>query len=184
MNIQTAAPSEPKIQKLDISDIYVDEENRLRPVSETGVESLIVSIKELGVMKDAIHVRRKRRKSGDTYVLMAGAHRLAAARKLGWAQIPVRIWNDVTDNFARLMEIDDNLSGAELSYLELSVFLAEQKRVYEKMYPETKNGANGGRGSKRNETEIISFSKSVAEKRDLSARHIRNFIQISGVAWI
>ncbi|EEE37930.1 ParB domain protein nuclease [Rhodobacteraceae bacterium KLH11] len=164
-----------------MSDIEVEADNRLRPVSDAGVQSLIASIEELGVIKDAIHVRRKRRASGNTLVLMAGGHRLEAAKQLGWETIPARVWADVTDDFARLMEIDDNLSGADLSNLELSVFLAERKRVYERMHPETKNGANGGRGGKRNEMEIISFSKSVAEKRELSDRHIRNFIRIGNV---
>ena len=170
--------SEPKIQRLPLSDIEVDADNRLRPVSEAGVQSLIASIEELGVIKDAVHVRKKRRASGETLVLMAGGHRLEAAKRLGWETIPARVWADVTDDFARLMEIDDNLSGADLSNLELSVFLAERKRVYERMHPEAKQGAHGGRGGKKNETEIISFSKSVAEKRELSDRHIRNFIQI------
>jgi hypothetical protein len=30
------------------------------------------------------------------------------------------------------------------------------------MHPETKQGAQGGRGGKKNETEIISFSKNQA----------------------
>lgn len=170
--------SEPKIQRLPLSDIEVDAENRLRPVSDAGVQSLIASINELGVIKDAIHVRKKRRATGETLVLMAGGHRLEAAKRLGWETIPARVWADVTDDFARLMEIDDNLSGADLSNLELSVFLAERKRVYERLHPETKAGVAGARAKHGTATEIISFADSVAEKRELSARHIRNFIQI------
>lgn len=170
--------SEPKIQRLPLSDIEVDAENRLRPVSEVGVQSLIASIEELGVIKDAIHVRKKRRASGESLVLMAGGHRLEAAKRLGWESIPARIWADVTDDFAKLMEIDDNLSGADLSNLELSVFLAERKRVYERLHPEVKAGVAGGKARQGSATEIISFAESVAEKRELSARHIRNFIQI------
>lgn len=170
--------SEPKIQRLSISDIEVDAENRLRPVSEAGVQSLIASIEVLGVIKDAIHVRKKRRATGETLVLMAGGHRLEAAKRLGWETIPARVWADVSDDFARLMEIDDNLSGADLSNLELSVFLAERKRVYERLHPETKAGVAGARAKHGTATEIISFADSVAEKRELSARHIRNLIQI------
>ena len=47
---------------------------------------------------------------------MAGAHRLTAARELGWETIKVTCWT-CTDDFARLMEIDDNLAGAELTAL-------------------------------------------------------------------
>ena len=170
-------PSEPKIRHLALADIEVAE-RRLRPVSEAGVQGLIASIEQLGMIKDAIHVRKMRRASGERLVLMAGGHRLEAARRLGWETIPARVWADVTDDFARLMEIDDNLSAAELTCLEMSVILAERKRIYERLHPEAKHGAHGGRGGKKNETEIISFSKSVAEKRDLSARHIRNLVRI------
>nr|WP_246534538.1 ParB N-terminal domain-containing protein [Aliiroseovarius lamellibrachiae] len=161
-----------------MDQIIVDAEKRLRPVSEVGVESLIASINELGVIKDPIHVRRKGRGNDTLLVLIAGGHRLAAAKRLGWDDIPARVWADVTDDFATLMEIDDNLSGAELSVLELSVFLAKRKRVYERLHPEVKHGAQGGRGGNQNEADIMSFSKSVAEKRELSDRHIRRFIQI------
>ncbi len=168
----------PKIQMLPIASIDEDAESRLRPVSEAGVESLIASIKELGVIKDAIHVRRRGRGEEATLTLMAGGHRLEAARRLGWQAIPARVWADVTDDFARLMEIDDNLSGADLSNLELSVFLAERKRVYERLHPETKAGVAGAHAKHGSATEIISFAESVAEKRELSARHIRNFVRI------
>jgi hypothetical protein len=34
--------------------------DRLRPVSEAAVESLVALIAELGVMKDAIHIRKRK----------------------------------------------------------------------------------------------------------------------------
>lgn len=171
-------PSEPKIQRLPVSDIEVAA-HRLRPVSEAGVQGLIASIAQIGVIKDAIHVRRMRRASGQRLVLMAGGHRLEAARRLGWQTIPARVWADVTDDFARLMEIDDNLSAAELTCLEMSVILAERKRIYERLHPETKaGGPRGNQHTGGRQTEIISFCQSVAEKRDLSARHIRNLVRI------
>ena len=168
--------SEPKIQRLEISQIEATE--RLRPVSDAGVESLLASINELGVIKDPIHVRKKRRGNVETLVLMAGAHRLEAAKRLGWDTIPARVWVDVNDNWASLMEIDDNLAGADLSALELSVFLAERKRIYEKLHPETRKGIAGARARHGLANEIISFAESVAEKRDLSKRHVEYFVQI------
>lgn len=67
---------------MQIGSVRVDEVKglltRLRPVSESGVESLIASISETGVMKDAIHVRKK--KDGSLH-LIAGGHRLEAARR-------------------------------------------------------------------------------------------------------
>ncbi len=46
-------PSEPKIQRLALSDIE-GTEYRLRPVSEAGVQGLIASIAQIGGIKDAI----------------------------------------------------------------------------------------------------------------------------------
>ncbi len=170
------AVNSPTIQHVSIAAIEADE--RMRPVSEAGVESLMASITELGVIKDAIHIRRKGRGDKAKLILMAGAHRLEAAKRLGWDAIPALVWADVTNDFARLMEIDDNLAGADLSNLELAVFLAERKKVYERLHPETKAGVAGGKAKHGSATEIISFAESVAEKRELSARHIRNFVQI------
>jgi ParB family chromosome partitioning protein len=70
-------PVEREIERIAVAE--VTEKNRLRPVADAAVESLMASIRELGVLKDALHVRR--RKDG-TLVLIAGAHRLEAARRL------------------------------------------------------------------------------------------------------
>lgn len=37
----------------------IDDRNRLRPVSPAGVAAIVESMRELGVMKDPIHVRKK-----------------------------------------------------------------------------------------------------------------------------
>ena len=66
------------ITELPLAEIKMG--HRLRPVSNAGLAALCASITELGVMKDAIQVRRK--KDGSSH-LMAGAHRLEAARQLG-----------------------------------------------------------------------------------------------------
>lgn len=164
--------SEPKLMTVNELPVdTIDDSNRLRPVSEAGVESLIASIGELGVMKDPIHVRKT--KSG-TFVLIAGGHRLEAARRLGWSAIEAKVWAEVTDDWARLMEIDDNLAGAEMNALDTAIFLAERKRVYEKLHPETKQGIAGA-VSRWNATEpsSVAFVTATAEKFGLSSRQIR-----------
>ena len=75
------------ITELPVADIEIGQ--RLRPASEAGVQAIIASIGELGVMKDPIHVRRQ--KDGRA-ILMAGLHRLTAARELGWETIKVACW--------------------------------------------------------------------------------------------
>lgn len=159
-----------QINKVRVDD--VDDSQRLRPVSEAGVESLIASITELGIMKDPIHVRKK--KDG-RLVLIAGGHRLEAARRLDWVEIEAKVWTDVTDDWARLMEIDDNLAGAEMNALDTAVFLAERKRVYEKLHPETKAGVAGA-NARWNASDIVSFASATAEKFGVSKRHIERLV--------
>ena len=151
----------------------VQSTGRLRPVSEAGVESLLASIGEIGVMKDAIHVRQK--KNGQLF-LIAGGHRLEAARRLGWDEIEAKVWTDVTDDWARLMEIDDNIAGAELNALDTALFLAERKRVYEKLHPETKAGVAGGLARQGLASDIVSFADASAEKFGVSKRHIERMV--------
>lgn len=148
--------------------------DRLRPVSEAGVESLLASIAEVGVMKDAIHVRKK--KDGKLW-LIAGGHRLEAARRLGWDEIEAKVWTDVTDDWARLMEIDDNLAGAEMNPLDTAWFLATRKVVYERLHPETKAGAfKGNQHTGKLVGDIVSFATSTAEKFGVSTRHVERMI--------
>ncbi|SNS87378.1 Chromosome segregation protein Spo0J, contains ParB-like nuclease domain [[Luteovulum] sphaeroides subsp. megalophilum] len=154
----------------------IETKGRLRPVSEAGVESLLASIRETGVMKDAIHIRKKK----DGLHLIAGGHRLEAARRLGWPDIEAKVWTDVTDDWARLMEIDDNLAGAEMNALDTAVFLAARKAVYERLHPETKQATGATLAAKRwNPADIVSvasFATATAEKFGLTDRHVRRMI--------
>ncbi len=165
------------ITELPVDDIQMG--TRLRPVSKAGVEAIKASITELGVMKDAIHVRKHKR-SGKIE-LLAGAHRLTVAQELDWPTIKVVCW-DCNDDFARLMEIDDNLAGAELTALDTAVFLAERKRVYEKLHPEAKHG--GDRRSASFQTDMMSvrsFAEATAEKFGLTDRHVRRMVSAGSV---
>lgn len=151
----------------------IDTKGRLRPVSEAGVAALMASIDETGVMTDAIHVRQK--KNG-TLALIAGGHRLEAAKRLGWTEIEAKVWTDVTDDWSRLMEIDDNIAGAELSPLDTAVFLAARKRVYEKLHPETRRGVAGGLARQGLASDIVSFAEATSEKFGVSRRHIERLV--------
>lgn len=168
---------EPVLQSVgQVALADIEAGNRLRPISEAGVESLLASIAETGVMKDAIHLRRK--KAG-VLVLIAGGHRLEAAKRLGWETIEAKVWTDVTDDWSMLMEIDDNLAGAEMCALDNAIFLARRKEVYERLHPEAKRGAMGNlasRGMLTDTMSVSSFATATAEKFGLSERHVRRMI--------
>lgn len=167
-----AQPTLMQINRVPVADVI--ERDRLRPVSEAGVQSLIASIEEVGVMKDAIHVRKK--KDGKLY-LMAGSHRLEVARRLGWPEIEAKVWTDVTDDWARLIEIDDNLAGAEMNALDTAVFLASRKAVYERLHPEVKRGVAGAVARwDATEPSSVAFATATAEKFGLTERQVRKIV--------
>ncbi|KAE9624761.1 MULTISPECIES: ParB/RepB/Spo0J family partition protein [Parasedimentitalea] len=161
---------------IEVTDIPLDDidtSNRLRPVSETAVKSLTHSIETLGLQSEI--QLRKIKKTGKLR-LIAGGHRVAAFRALGHASIPAKVW-DCTDDWADLAEIDDNLAHAELDPLELCTFLARRKEVYERAYPQAKQGGDhGNQHTGGCQTDILSFCQSVAEKRDISERQVRRLV--------
>lgn len=165
----------PTVTELPVADIEMTD--RLRPVSEAGVAALIASIGELGVMKDPIHVRRMPK---GRWRIMAGGHRLTAAQRLGWETIQVTAWR-CGENFARMMEIDDNLAGAELTALDTAVFLAARKRVYEALHPETKAATGavlaGKRWNASDTMSLASFADATAEKLGKSKRHVERLVR-------
>lgn len=144
--------------------------SRLRPVKPNGVASIRASFEQTGVLKDAIGLRKK--KDGKLH-LIYGLHRLTFALEESWPAIDVKVWT-CTDDWARLMEIDDNLAGADLDALDNAIFLAERKRVYEKVHPETARGVAGAkaRWDATDMTSVASFSTTTAEKFGLSERQI------------
>lgn len=165
------------LQQDRVKVVEVISARRLRPVTPAGVASLIASIGETGVMKDAIHVRKKR--DGKLH-LIAGAHRLEAARQLGWDEIEAKVWADATDEWARLLEIDDNLAGAEMNVLDTAIFLAERKRLYENLHPESRQASGAALVARRWDTadmmSVVSFAAATAEKFGITDRHVRRLV--------
>ena len=147
--------------------------DRLRAVDAAWVEAIAESIEHNG-QSTPIQVRRL---VTGCWHLVSGAHRLAACQRLG---IEVRAEVvDCDDLHARLIEIDENLFRRELNPLDRAVFLAERKAVYLELYPETKNGAQGGRGGKKNEKLTMSFSKNSSLKTNMSPATIKRAVQIA-----
>ena len=162
----------PTLQRITLADVATT--GRLRPVSQAGVASILASVSEIGRIKDPIHVRKKR----DGLVLLAGGHRMAAYAELGILEVDAWVWADITDDLARMIEIDDNLAGAEMCALDTAIFLAQRKEVYERLHPETKRGIAGAL-AKNSATDIVSvacFATATAEKFGIDERHVRRLV--------
>ena len=80
--------------------------------------------------------------------LVAGLHRLEAAKLLGWVEIEC---NTIGMNGlqSELAEIDENIVRTKLTKQELGDQLLRRKELYEMLHPETKAGAAQAAGMNR-----------------------------------
>ncbi|MCA1972084.1 MAG: ParB N-terminal domain-containing protein [Caenispirillum sp.] len=165
------------MQNLGLQSIPVDQIDasfRLRQVDDGYAAALAENIEQVGRLRQPIEVRKDKK----GYRLIAGGHRLAAVRLLEWPFVDAFVY-DATEDEARLAEIDENLVRHELNPLDHAVFLAERKAIWERLYPETRKGAQGGRGGQRNESDTMSFSKNAAERLGISERTIERAVSIA-----
>lgn len=138
-----------EIEAVRLDHIQMD--GRHRALDAKAVSSLQESIREIG-LQTPIHVRyvEEREIDGETVcnvpVLVAGAHRLAAARALGWETIPCLII-DGDEIDAELWEIDENLMRAELTPAQEADHMARRKKLWEQKETATSCRGFEGRGN-------------------------------------
>src|SRR5690606_34136961 len=113
--------------------------------------------------------------------LVAGAHRLAAAKKLGWEDIDCVLVNmDEIDR--KLWEIAENLHRSELTAKERAeqiaewVKLAEEKRKRQQEISAQLAQKKNGRG--RPESGVAAASRELGMKRDT----VRRAVKIAGMS--
>ncbi len=116
------------------------------------------------------------------HTLIAGLHRLEAARLLGWSEIECTV-SDLDGLQAELAEIDENFVRADLSLVDYGNLLLRRKEIYEALHPETKNG--GDRRSEDFRTKIFrsdsakSFAQDTAEKLGVTPRTVEMQVQMA-----
>jgi len=127
-----------------ISDIEVGD--RLRRLDEGFVADLAVSIAETGLIQPIV-VRAV--EDAEAYRLLAGAHRLAAHRRLGRDTIQARVVT-VSDLDAMQFEIDENIIRAAPGGLEFFSFIGERMEIFAQRHPDQvafePKGEKRGRG--------------------------------------
>ncbi len=112
-----------------ISDIKVNPGRR--EVLPQHVEGLAQSITNLGLLNPIT--------IDQSHTLIAGLHRLEAAKLLKWTEIECTICN-LEGLQAELAEIDENFIRNNLSTTEYGDLLLRRKEIYETIHPEVKNG--------------------------------------------
>lgn len=118
----TSTTAETAIEMLCVDEIEC--EPGRRQVNADAVERLAETMRSIG-LKTPITVRHLQGR----WVLVAGGHRLAAAKKLGWLTIACYSAASMTDDEARLWEISENLHRAELTALERDNLVADWIRI-------------------------------------------------------
>ena len=121
-----------------------------RKASPEAVQELANSISKVGLL-NPITVDQE-------HTLIAGLHRLEAAKLLGWPDIECTV-SSLAGLLAELAEVDENVVRKGLSAVEYSDLLLRRKEIYEMLHPETKNG-----GDRKSEKIRIAKCKSDSAK--------------------
>lgn len=113
------------------------------------------------------------------FVLVAGAHRIEAARSLGLPQIEAVVIG-ADDGEYRLIEIDENLMRADLTTLDRARFLAERKKVYLDLHPDRRRGGDrrSTAAQARDPREHASWAEEAIEHILLSPRAVQRAVRI------
>ena len=109
-----------------------------READPEGVRELVDSISKVGLL-NPVTIDRE-------HTLIAGLHRLEAAKLLGWTEIECTA-SSLEGLLAELAEVDENVVRKGLSAMEYSDLLLRRKEIYEMLHPEIKHG--GDRKSNR-----------------------------------
>ena len=148
-----------------------------READPDGVQELVDSISKVGLL-NPITIDQK-------HTLIAGLHRLEAAKLLGWTEIECTV-SSLEGLLAELAEVDENVVRKGLSAMEYSDLLLRRKEIYEALHPETKAGIAQAVGMNRavgnNVTDKMSatsksFVDDTADKLGVDPRTIRRELQ-------
>lgn len=154
----------------------IDVKDRLRAVNADKVKQLAESISAVGLLNPVSVIYSD---DGATCTLVAGAHRLAAAKLLGWESIDT---TEIVGSelIAQLAEIDENLCRSELTPTQEAEHLARRKEVWEAMEAKSVSGQVYPKLSARgrdNEGRPEGFASSTADVTGKSKESINRAIR-------
>lgn len=109
-----------------------------RPLITEAVDRLAASIKEVGLIQP-VTVRPRVVSAGGLsepgFQIIAGHHRVAACRALGWTEIDAIVIDSAESLTDELIEIDENLCRAELTAFQRSSYTKRRKVIWEALHP-------------------------------------------------
>ena len=124
------------LQKITLNKLAASAQPR--PLLTTEVDKLASSIKEIGLIQPITVIERVDIAgiAEQGWQIVAGHHRVAACRALGWTEIDALVIDDATHLQSELMEIDENLCRAELTASQRTSYTKRRKQIWEALHPE------------------------------------------------
>ena len=119
------------LKQVPVESITVGE--RMRQLDEGKVLELMQSYEQVGIINPV--------SLDEDHVLIAGAHRLMAAKQLGWKTIEAKVFNE-EDLQRELIEIDENLIRNELCYISSAEHIQERERILTSLGRRKQAGSN------------------------------------------
>jgi ParB family chromosome partitioning protein len=127
-------------------------------VDDADLAELANSLREHGLVQPIV-VRAR----GDRYQLIAGQRRLAAARRLGWEKVPVRVL-DVDDRQMSEIAIVENLQRRDLDALEKAVSFKQYLATWSCTQDELAKRLSVDRSTVANLIRLLDLPASVQQK--------------------
>ena len=123
-------------QRVDLLKLVSSEQPR--PLITEAVDKLACSIRDVGLIQP-ITVRQCSIMSGGLagqgFQVVAGHHRVAACRALGWTEIDAIVIEAGEHLQAELIEIDENLCRSELTNSQRAKAVKRRKEIWEALHP-------------------------------------------------
>lgn len=166
---------------MDVVRIPLSETNKFggRKSDAATVTMLKESMAAVGLL-NPITVSRATRHDGPseiiTYQVIAGRHRIQAARELGWSEIDAMIV-DLDAPHAELCEIDENLIRAELSDAERAKAHGRRREIMEQLGLVQVHG--GDRRSSEKNSHLKSYADSAADALNVHPSSVRTDLRRS-----
>ena len=128
-----------------------------RPLQTTDVDKLAASIREVGLIQPVTVRSVSAMHNGlvqHVFQIVAGHHRVAAARPLGWTEINAIVVQAEGHLEAELIEIDENLCRSELTTPQKAHYTKRRKEIWEALHPEPSRDYSLESYDAEDETEV------------------------------
>jgi ParB family chromosome partitioning protein len=144
-----------RTQTLKITEIKPTKPNR--SLSTAHVKDLAESLSNTS-FATAVVVRPTEKEGEYAWVVVAGFHRIEAAKAAGKAEIHVIVVENATDLELELLEIDENILHRPLTIVQEARALARRKKIFQELNPGTGRG-----GDRRSNVQSGSLKNSFAK---------------------